>query len=81
MPSIPDKDPALALPAAGALRSCRNKAEVHALIRREGREAVDLQWKALDLVDRGALHIVRMFDGVIAPDFDDTLFPASPDDE
>jgi hypothetical protein len=55
------------------LRSCRNKREVQALLNKEGRDAANEAWRALDPAARGALQLVRAFDGVIVPEFDDQL--------
>lgn len=58
-------------PALGSLRSCRSKAEVRDLMHRLSRPELDAAWQALDPAARGALELVRAFDGVIVEEFDD----------
>lgn len=54
------------------MRSCRTKGEVRALMHRLPRPELDAAWRELDPVARAALELVRAFDGIIVPEFDDS---------
>jgi hypothetical protein len=55
-----------------SLQRASEKRDVRSLMQEHDIEAVNAAWRALDPIDRAALHLMKAFDGTVIHDYDPT---------